>query len=210
MRVSGRAGAEAEAGGGPSPDALSPPGSDEAEDPGLHPRADADALRVGPGGTAAGPGTKSGSGHPRPCTRLRKTPESKLPSTRATPPWSVQGGACAVGRGWRLRSPPAAFLAVARGHIWPTCGSHYRSQGLRTAIFIHRMAGGWGGCLLRTPAPPRPTLEKWQAGGALEGSGICPWAGFRNPAVRQGRGRPGLLSSPDPSQLVSLPFQRDS
>uniref|UniRef100_A0A8D1C7J6 Uncharacterized protein n=1 Tax=Sus scrofa TaxID=9823 RepID=A0A8D1C7J6_PIG len=50
-------------------------GADEAEDPGvpdsgLPPRADADAdaLRVDPGETTAGPGAKSGSGHPRPST----------------------------------------------------------------------------------------------------------------------------------------------
>ncbi|XP_032351852.1 SH3 domain-containing protein 21 isoform X9 [Camelus ferus] len=141
-------------------------GSGEAEDsgvpyPGLHPRADADAdadaLRVGPGGTTAGPGARSGSGHPHPCTRgLWETQESKLCRVRVP----RRPGLCGAGAGpagpWRSwRSWPSAFLAVAPGHIWPTCGSHYRSQGPRAAIFIHRMAGEKGewGCLLRTPAP---------------------------------------------------------
>lgn len=58
-----------------------------------------------------------------------------------------------------------------------------------------------GGEGVPTDVPP-PTLEKWQAVGAPEGSGICPRAGFRNPAVRHGGAG---LSLPDPSQLVSLP-----
>nr|XP_031320617.1 SH3 domain-containing protein 21 isoform X3 [Camelus dromedarius] len=143
-------------------------GSGEAEDsgvpyPGLHPRADADAdadadaLRVGPGGTTAGPGARSGSGHPHPCTRgLWETQESKLCRVRVPRrPGLCGAGAGPAGPGRSWRSWPSAFLAVAPGHIWPTCGSHYRSQGPRAAIFIHRMAGEKGewGCLLRTPAP---------------------------------------------------------
>nr|XP_031539898.1 SH3 domain-containing protein 21 isoform X7 [Vicugna pacos] len=76
-------------------------GSGEAEDsgvpdPGLHPRADADALRVGPGGTTAGPGARSGSGHPHPCTRgLWETQESKLCRVRVP----RRPGLCGAGAG---------------------------------------------------------------------------------------------------------------
>lgn len=190
-------------GGWPSPDALSPLGSDEAEGPGLHSRADADALRVGPGGTAAGPGAKSGSGHPRPCTRLRKTPESKLCRVRAPRlPGPCGAGPARRGGRSRSRSLPSAFLAVARGHIWPTCGSHYRSQGLRTAIFIHRMAGG--GCLLRTPAPP----NAGEMAGSRGPGGFGDLPAGRIPesscAPGEGPGRPALQPRPLPIGLTAL------
>lgn len=64
----------------------------------------------------------------------------------------LRGRGLRGGRGWC-----SAFLAVSSWHIWPTCGSHYCSPGLCTAIFTHRMGGGrgGGGRLLRTPASRR-------------------------------------------------------
>lgn len=97
---------------------------------------------------------------------------------------------------------PSAFLAVARGHIWPTCGSHYRSQGLRTAIFIHRMAGG--GCLLRTPAPP----NAGEMAGSRGPGGFGDLPAGRIPesscAPGEGPGRPALQPRPLPIGLTAL------
>lgn len=193
-------------GGWPSPDALFPLGSDEAEGPGLRPRADADALRVGPRGTAAGPGAKSGSGHPRPCTRVRKTPESKLCGVRAPrlPGLCGAGPARWGGRSRSRSSPPSAFLAVARGHIWPTCGSHYGSQGLRTAIFIHRMAGGR---VSPTDAsPPTPNAGEMAGSRGPGGFGDLPagWIPESSCAPREG---PACSPAQTPPKWSHCPFR---
>lgn len=66
---------------------------------------------------------------------------------RRAPAWFVRGRASTAGQGrGQARS---AFLAVSLGHIWPTCGSYYCSQGLCAAIFSHRMGVGEGSCRRR-------------------------------------------------------------
>lgn len=189
-------------GGWPAPDALFHLGSNEAEDPGvlesrLQPCADADAVREGPGGTTAGPGGESGSGHPCPCTHDFQKPKKVNcgVSTRRLP-GPCGGGACeaGAGRGWRPRR--SAFLAVSPGHIWPTCGSHYSSQGLRARLFLPTGWRGWGW-------GASPSDARLQEGPRR--AGLCLRSGFRNPAVRQrGQGAPLSSPSPCPSQVATL------
>lgn len=57
-----------------------------------------------------------------------------------------------------------------------------------------------------SPSDVSSALERWPAGGAPAGSGSARRPGFRNPAVRQGRGWAGLLSS----QLAPLSAQKGS
>ena len=185
------------AGGWPSPDAFFSLGSDEAEDPGIpDPRlqSSADALRGVPGKDGSGAWRGVCSCHPHPRAGLWETQESKLCCLR-TPclPGLCGGGAFAAGagRGWR-----SAFPEVSPWHIWPTCGSHYRSQGLCAAIFTHRMKGGGGrGRLLRTPAGRRGPGSGWVRPCLRPDSGIQLCA--------RGPGGPAL-QSPGPSLLAPL------
>lgn len=201
MRVPGGAGA----GGGPSPDPLSPPASAEAEDPGLHPRADADALRVGPGGTAAGPGGKSGSGHPRPCTRLRKTPESKLCRVRAP----RLPGPCGAGL---ARRGGAGARVLRRPHSWQslagTSGQHVSPITLPKACARLFLSTGWRGegvSFGRQPPPPPHAGEMagWRGPG---GFGDLPagWIPESSCAPGEGPGRPALEPRPLPVGLTAL------
>lgn len=158
------------------PDALSRLGSDDAEDQEvLQTGADTDGntaggIREGSGATSARPGgTSILLGPPRPLhTTLRNSKEVKTELFD-------QPGPCGAGP---ASTPPSAFLARSLGHIWPTCGSHYHSQVLRKAIFIHRMVGGGvgvvvsfggqpcAGCRTEGPRPsriqePSCALEGW-------------------------------------------------
>lgn len=132
---------------------------------------------MGLGGTAAGPGAKSGSGHPRPCTRLRKKPESKLCRVRAPRLLVRAGRGLRGGAGLEL-----AFSAVSipgsrsRAHLanmWlplpfprPAHGYFYPPDG----------EGRVSPSDARSPPPPRPQLHRagemagWRGPGGFGGS----------------------------------------
>lgn len=129
---------------------LSQLGSDDAEEPEILQTCtdtdrNTDGIRAGSGRTSTQPGgTSILLGPPRSLhTTLRNSMEVKKTLNTQRPAWSLWGGASQH----TACIPGSLFL----GHIWPTCGSHYHSQGLCEAIFIHRMVGGRGS-LLPTPA----------------------------------------------------------
>lgn len=166
------------------PHALSRLGSDDAEDPEvLQTRADTDRMRAGSGRTSARPG---GDVHPARATPVLAQSFEKLQGSKNSELLD-QPGPCEAGP--PVSTPPSAFLALSLGHIWPTCGSHYHSQGLCKAIFIHRMVGG-GGSLLRTLA------LCWMRGGGAQtlldsGTQLC------------ARGVEPAFPGPSSSQLAS-------